>query len=229
MARYGPEDQKIMERLREAEILMKEVKNEFELYFLQQVRRTPDRRATELKRMFLDLDSARSTNTQIRFKKNSLKATYGSLTRYWHRVLKQIEEGTYRRHIDMADRREKMRAEIQRQQQKQADQTRGDEDAGSEEAEVPAAALLGDARTRPQPKKPQRQLYEPGSQELMQAYVRAKRVTGEKVDNVEMRRLSLKIKQHANAIMARTGAGQVKFTVSVKDGQAKVTAVPLKK
>ena len=229
MPRYGPEDQKLMDQLRDAEILMKEVKNEFELYFLQQVRRTPDRRATQLKRMFLELDSSRSTNTQLRFKKNSVKATYGSLTRYWHRVLKQIEEGTYRRHIDMADRRERMHAEIQRQQQEVADRAKANEPDEAADQEIPAAALLGDARSRPRAVKPQRQLYEPGSNELMQAYVRAKRVTGEAVNNAEVRRLSLKIKQHANAIMARTGAGQVKFTVTVKDGQAKVTAVPLKK
>ncbi len=244
MARYKPSDQQLADFLREVEVLMQEVRNDYELYFLQQIRRAPQDRATVLQRKIREMDRLPTHNTQLKFLRNTLRAKYSSLNQYWTRVMKQIEEGTYRRHIEMADRREAMRRrqqlELERarkarrrpQQRQPASADPEDEDtADTEDTEDQPRRAAGAGRPagrradRPRRLPASAAAFDAGSPELLQAYSRARSRTGEPgLSPAETRMLALKLKKHAMAMRAR-GAGDVRYRVTIEGGRARLKAI----
>ena len=224
-SRYKASDQPLVILMKEAEVLMNEVKVEYELYFLQQRRSAPEHKAKQLQRRVRELDRHFTTNTQLKFKRNALRSRHGSLRTYWSRIMLQIEAGTYRRHREVADRHDAARQahDIELAQQRAAEKQGAPSDAVGE----PAAPSRPDA-ARPKRIRLPRGVYSEGSSSLFKAYTAAREKTGEGSQGLDEKKLRMALRQHAKAVKARTGAKHVAFRVDVEDGKTRLKVIPIR-
>ena len=63
----------------------------------------------EVQKTVIRFSNTRITNTALRFKFNSLNGRYQAFKRQWDTTLRQIEAGTYKRHVFRADLRDRER------------------------------------------------------------------------------------------------------------------------
>jgi hypothetical protein len=201
-----PTDNALGRLLHETEALMTEVKNEYEMYFLQQLRQAPDPKVRLLRQKVRELDRHFSSNTALKFKRTALRARFGSLDNYWRRINLQIENGTYHRHQVVADRHNKQRQDTSTQ-----------------------AELLAARAAEREKSGPSTRTFRGDSGQAAEYYMQAREQLGESVKGLDARKVSLKLTQHAKAIKARTGCADVAFSVKVEDGKTKLMAVPVKK
>jgi hypothetical protein len=214
----------------ETEAMMKEVKIDYELYFLQQRRIAPAARATQLKAKVRELDRHFTINTQLKFKRNALKSQFSALRTQWGRIMAQIEAGTYRRHQVVADRHDALRREREKRGQQQAGADAAAAGDGAPDSPPPE-------ENAERPKRPARRrkvklpdgVYSEGSSSLFEAFVAAREKTGEGAKGLDEQKLHLTLKQHARAVKARTGAKRVAFRVAVEDGKTRVKVIPIRK
>ncbi len=88
---------------------LEELRKAYDRYFIgvDKLEPTGDRR-----RFQMELDAllgAPSPNTQVRFQIAQVKGKYLTLSQYWSRVLREIEDGTYARDRFRADLKDKLR------------------------------------------------------------------------------------------------------------------------
>jgi hypothetical protein len=129
MAEFGTN---IEEDLQVLDAKAKQLRLDYEQYFLGSRPRPPSQLRGEVQKMIAFYANVPIQNTALRFKFNNLRARYFSYRRHWDETLRKIEEGTYERHLFKADLHEKERAHRRRKG--------GVPDA----AEVPAAPKPGD-------------------------------------------------------------------------------------
>ncbi len=218
MAIPKPGEKRLEALLAEVEALFIEVKNEYELYFLQRVRRAPVTKAAALQRKIRELDRHFSSNTHLKFRRGSVKSRFGSMSNYWRRTMEQIEAGTYHRHKVMARRRESER-EFNEMLKKRA------ADRAAEAAGAPAAG----AADRPSAQDPDERVFVGESRKLARHYIEQRQRAGENTSGMDEKKILMRLQQHARALKARTGAKEVSFKVEVKDGKTKLMAIPVKK
>ena len=211
MARPRQDEKRLEALLAEAEVLFAEVKNEYELYFLQQLRRAPVTKAAKLQRKVRDLDRQFTSNTQLKFRRGSIKSRMGSMSNYWRRTMEQIETGTYHRHKVMARRRESEREFNEMIKKRAADR--------AAEAAAPT----------PTPKDPDARVFKGESRKLARHYIEQRKRAGENTTGMDEKKILMRLQQHARALKARTGCEEVSFKVQVKDGKTKLMAIPVKK
>jgi hypothetical protein len=123
MAQFGVD---VVEDLNLLDVKLKMLKNEYEQYFLGSRRREPFLLRGEVQKMVSYYANVPIRNTGHRFKFNNLRARFFSFRRHWDRILREIEEGRYERHLFRANLRE-------REQDGRPAASRPE--AGSEEAE----------------------------------------------------------------------------------------------
>jgi len=82
---------------------LKALKLDYEQYFLGTRPREPAQARSEVQKLFTIYTNTPIQNTALRFRFNSLCARYFALRRQWDLVLRQIEEGSYSRHVFKAD------------------------------------------------------------------------------------------------------------------------------
>ena len=210
MARRKTDEKRLDALLAEAESLFIEVKNEYELYFLQRTRRAPLVKAAALQRKVRALDRSFTSNTRLKFRRGSLKSRFGSLSSYWRRTMEQIEAGTYHRHKVMAQRRESEREFSDMIKKRAADRAAAAGSASTPDAEEGARVFKGQ------------------SSKLARHYLAQRQATGENVSGLDEKKILLRLEQHARALKARTGCKEVSFKVEVKDGKTKLLAIPVK-
>jgi len=97
------------EELKMLEIRLTQLKLEYEKYFLGTRPTEPAQARSEVQKMVIKWSNTRITNTALRFKFNSLNGRYQAFKRQWDNILRQIEAGTYKRHIFKADLRDRER------------------------------------------------------------------------------------------------------------------------
>ena len=97
------------EELKMLEIRLTQLKLEYEKYFLGTRPTEPAQARSEIQKMVLKWSNTRITNTALRFKFNSLNGRYQAFKRQWDNILRQIEAGTYKRHVFKADIRDRER------------------------------------------------------------------------------------------------------------------------
>ncbi len=90
---------------------VKDLRFDYEQFFIGETRMEPAKKRTEIKRILLRMTSTHITNTGQKFRMLSLQATFNSYQRMWDRVLYQIEMGTYKPHILKAEREAEWREE----------------------------------------------------------------------------------------------------------------------
>lgn len=124
----------IDEELQVLDHKVKQLKLDYEQYFLGSRPREPAQLRHEVQKLFTIYSNLAIPNTAARFKFNSLCARFFALRRQWDETLRKIEEGTYTRHIFKADLHARERAA-----------RRGDAPASAAPAPTPgAAAAPGD-------------------------------------------------------------------------------------
>ena len=208
MARRQPKEQQLATLLREADAMLIEVKNEYELYFLGRIPAAPVRKMQVLQRKVRELDRHFTSNTQLKFQRTSLRSRFGTLSGYWQRSLVQIESGTYRRHQVRADRHDSERA------MKDIARKRAEKRAEKE-------------ATAPPPDKSR--TFREENPEVASYYLELRKQLGEASEGLNEEKVAAKLNAHARAIRAKTGCKKVAFRIRVEKGKSKVMAVPLKK
>ncbi len=91
------------EEIKLLEIRMNQLKLNYEKYFLGTRPTEPAMDRAEVQKMVIRFSNTRITNTALRFKFNSLNGRYQAFKRQWDTTLRQIEAGTYKRHVFKAD------------------------------------------------------------------------------------------------------------------------------
>ena len=97
------------EELKMLEIRLNQLKLEYEKYFLGTRPTEPAQNRSEVQKLVIWWSNTQITNTALRFKFNSLNGRYQALKRQWDNILRQIEAGTYKRHVFKADLRDRER------------------------------------------------------------------------------------------------------------------------
>jgi hypothetical protein len=98
------------EEIKILEIKMHQLKLDYEKYFLGTRPTEPSMARSEVQKTVIRFSNTRITNTALRFKFNSLNGRYQAFKRQWDSTLRQIEAGTYKRHVFKADLRDRERA-----------------------------------------------------------------------------------------------------------------------
>ena len=93
----------IGEELRIIETRMKQLKLDYEQYFLGSRPREPSMQRAEIQKQMVKFANTPIKNTAERFKFNSLNSRFMTFKRQWDDTLRKIEQGTYSRHRFKAD------------------------------------------------------------------------------------------------------------------------------
>jgi hypothetical protein len=97
------------EELKILEVRLTQLKLEYEKYFLGSRPTEPAQARSEVQKTVIRFSNMRITNTAQRFKFNSLNGRFQAFKRQWDNILRQIEAGTYERHVFKADLRDRER------------------------------------------------------------------------------------------------------------------------
>ncbi len=110
----------VEETLRELDRKVKQLKLDYEQYFLGNRPREPVLLRGDVDKVVVVLSNTPIQNTALRFRYNSICSRYQALKRQWNETLRQMEQGTYKRHRFKADLHER-----ERQSQEHPGQTGG--------------------------------------------------------------------------------------------------------
>ncbi len=102
-----------------------DLKVQFEQYFSGIVQFPPDKLHAEVKRDIRHLLAAPFKNSEMTFRLRSLESRYRTYNTYFERVLRQREDGSYRRDVFKADIRERNALEDRHAQTAQGTAERG--------------------------------------------------------------------------------------------------------
>jgi hypothetical protein len=100
MAEFGTD---VDEDLRLLDAKIKQLRLDYEQYFLGARPREPQLLRGEVQKMISYYANVGIKNTGHRFRFNTLQARLFSLRRHWDGVLRKIEDGTYERHLFKAN------------------------------------------------------------------------------------------------------------------------------
>jgi hypothetical protein len=108
MAEFGAN---IDEDLQVLDAKVKQLRLDYEQYFLGSRPRVPNVLRGEVQKMMSYYANVPIQNTALRFRFNNLRARYFSFRRHWDETVRKIEEGTYERNVFKANLHERERAE----------------------------------------------------------------------------------------------------------------------
>lgn len=90
--------------IKDIEVRLERVRSLYEQYFIGIEKLEPTVARKDLDRRFWALRKVRLRNTALRFRFQTLTQRYNTLQQYWMRICRQIENGTYVRHVRRAAR-----------------------------------------------------------------------------------------------------------------------------
>jgi hypothetical protein len=234
------------------------LKTLYEQYFMGIEKIEPQVPRKEVTRVLLNLQQQYIRNTALRFRFNTMLQKWNIYLTYWNRVLREIENGTYVRHLAKARRKlEAEGAELPPEMQKKAlaghwfDEETKDLlrkalegkteperapklDAADLEEVVPESSTQKPgARGKPQapPPLPSSLPKIPGMSEPELRELHRRYVDAQKAAGVEPAKFESLVGALAKkvpALQQATGATRVRFTLSVENGRPIVKATPQK-
>jgi hypothetical protein len=101
------------EELRDLDRKLKQLKLDYERYFLGTRPREPIHLRGEVDKLIVVFSNTAIQNTGLRFKFNSLCSRYQAFRRQWNETLRKMEQGTYTRHRFKADLHDRERQTAQ--------------------------------------------------------------------------------------------------------------------
>jgi hypothetical protein len=192
----------------EAEIA--ELKAAWEQYFLGVEKRPPTEKADEVRKRVADLKTYFVRSTAVKFRVQGVAHKYATLDRLWSRTLAEIENGTYRRDLARARRK--------------------DLGAGKpveKKTEAPAEVVPQIAPVKPAPEKfSEVQLSDDKLRAVYNAYVKAKKTCNEDISRISFDQVAQSLRKQIPELMKKHNARSVEFKVVIKDGKATLRAVP---
>jgi hypothetical protein len=227
----------LLEELDALERDLDQLRSTYELFFMGVERAEPRTQRDSIRSRLRRFKEIPNLNTAVKFRFGAVQARLVSLENYWGRVLRQREEGTYKRDQDKVRRREYELEEKKRRED--AERARlAEEQRRLEEAE--RARLAAEARERsfddPRFEDPRlrgatvapsraEDLDDGALRQLYQTYVTAKRRCGEQVD-LRYEEMASSLRKQVPKLLQSTGANAVEFKVVIKSGHAVLKAVP---
>lgn len=199
----------------------------FERYFNGVDRIPPSREHDTVKLHMRNAERQRSGSTVVRFRMQNLKARFISYEHYWTRILRQIEEGTFKRVVAESKRREyealRRRVEEEGTAAQSGVRTIVERDAG----QSGIRAKL-DREGEPEPAPRARPPLPPGvdpkaARELFKQFVAAKKAAGESVEGLTYGRLLDKLSKEVPKLQEKHGDG-LRFEVATVDGRVRLRA-----
>lgn len=173
---------------------LKQLRMEYEQYFLGSRKREPQLLRGEVQKIITYYANVPIRNTGHRFKFNNLRSRYFSFRRHWDDTQRKVEDGSYEKHRFQAELHERERG-ITEVGPRPAKPGKVAAEAGRDE--------LG-------------QLYD--------AWIEARAATGQPTAGISREQLGAQLEQQTASIRERFGAGEVRFRVVVEDGRAKLKA-----
>lgn len=175
---------------------LEELRKAYDRYFIGVDKLEPQ---TDRRRFQMELDAllgAPSPNTQVRFQVAQIKGKFLTLSQYWSRVLREIEDGTYARDRFRAELKDKQRGESTRESTRSQPAATGG-----------TGAVDGDMVER-----------------VFRAYMMAKQKCNEPTEGVSREKLGEMLARHAAKLAEAGGGGRPDFKVVIKDGKARIVA-----
>lgn len=108
MAEFGAN---VDEDLQVLDARVKQLRLDYEQYFLGSRPRVPSQLRAEVQKMMAYYANIPIQNTALRFRFNNLRARYFSFRRHWDETVRKIEDGSYERNVFKANLHERERAE----------------------------------------------------------------------------------------------------------------------
>jgi hypothetical protein len=93
------------------DVKIKTLRRDYEHYFCGNRQREPQQQRQEVERMLRLWSNKHIQNTAARFHFNNLNSRYFAFRQNWDRTLREIERGTYKRHLFKADLHDREREE----------------------------------------------------------------------------------------------------------------------
>ena len=193
------------EELKLLEIKLNQLKLDYEKYFLGTRPTEPAQLRSEVQKTVIRMSNARITNSAIRFKFNSLNGRYQAFKRQWDSVLRQIEAGTYKRHVFKANLHDRERGHGPEANEKGA--------LGG--APMPTAV---DAQTA------DRAGSRGEASDLFETYRSAMQAAGQDTSSLSRAKLESVLAKQEAALRKQLGCAKVSFKVVVQDGKVKLKA-----
>jgi hypothetical protein len=199
----------------------------FERYFNGVDRVPPTREHDTVKLHMRNAERQRSGSTVVRFRMQNLKARFISYEHYWTRILRQIEEGTFRRVVAESKRREyealRRRVEEEGSAGQSGVRTMVDREAGQSGIRT----KLDRDGSEPEPPRARPPLptgVDPKqARELFKQFVAAKKAAGESVEGLTYGRLLEKLSKEVPKLQEKHGDG-LRFEVATVDGKVRLRA-----
>jgi len=176
---------------------LKQLRMEYEQYFLGSRKREPQLLRGEVQKIITYYANVPIRNTGHRFKFNNLRARYFSFRRHWDDTQRKVEDGSYDKHRFQAELHERERGVT---------------------AEAPEPAKPGKAAAKGG---------RDDLDQLYGAWLEARAATGQPTAGLSREKLAAQLEQQSASIRERFGAGEVRFRVVVEDGRAKLKATPV--
>ncbi|MCU0691300.1 MAG: hypothetical protein MUF54_07860 [Polyangiaceae bacterium] len=95
----------VEEALGELEMRVERLRALYEQYFMGIEKLEPTVLRKDVDRRFWHLRREQIRNTALRFRLNTINQRYNTYQQYWQRICREIENGTYMRHLRRAERR----------------------------------------------------------------------------------------------------------------------------
>jgi len=185
------------EELKLLEIKLNQLKLDYEKYFLGTRPTEPVQQRSEVQKTVIKWSNTRITNSALRFKFNSLNGRYQAFKRQWDTVLRQIEAGTYKRHVFKANLHERERAL--------------DGEATGLAAPIESSARGADVTAPP-------------AGDLYETYRDAMKSAGQDTSGLSRAKLEAVLAKQEAALKKQLGCARVSFKVVVQDGKVKLKA-----
>ncbi|MCA9510868.1 MAG: MXAN_5187 C-terminal domain-containing protein [Myxococcota bacterium] len=182
------------EELRLLDTKLKQLKLDYEQYFLGARPREPQQLRREIQKAIVIHSQQPIRNTALRFRFNGINSRFQAFKRQWDQTLREIDAGTYQRHVFKANLHDRARG-----------------------IDAPGAARRGASGGAPEDAKP-------GGDRLFDAYREAARSCGQDVSALTPEKLERVVEQQRTALQKKLGCDDVDFRVVVKDGKVKLKA-----
>lgn len=206
---------------------IKKLRLAYEKYFAGVERLEPIEERNNVKATLRRLRGEYTVNTARKFRLQQMQATLVTHESYWTRICRQIEEGTYRRHLLKVERLAAQReAETKLPPEVLVEAGPG---AAAESAPSPAGAIS--PVTKPRSKRvaakmaPSGPTYPDSVKVLHASYLEALRAAGSK-QNLAIDVLAKTISRQTAAIKERYKCEQVDFKVVLKGNKPVLKAIP---
>ncbi len=212
----------VKQLLDELETGIERLRSEYQKYFLGVERQAPAAIHKKVEKLLREAEATRPRSTALRFRLGGLRARYVTYNHYWTRVLNQIENGTYRRDRQLAQRRLAARAAAEA------------DDGLPPEPVMPPMPDAASAGPPPMPgSKPKAPPPAPSGvpgmdagsvRKLYEDLVAAKRAAGETTEGLTYKALVRKLAREAPKLRERHGGKDVRFEVANVKGKVTLRA-----